>query len=82
MKIVPIATGIVCVVVFLLFITASVAARPMNQVLGSKEASKDYKDGDMRVVWWGYGYRQRYRSSRLTSPGNRSYVGGGMHGGK
>ena len=36
------------------------------------------KDGDMYVYYGGH----RYRSGRLTSPLNRSFRGGGLHGGK
>lgn len=37
------------------------------------------KSGDMYVFYGGRGY---YRSARMTSPMNRSFRGGGLHGGK
>lgn len=36
------------------------------------------KDGDMYIFYGG----RSYRSGRLTSPLNRSFRGGGLHGGK
>ena len=72
--------SLICAGIFALFMVASVAARPAARVPGAQEVTRDHKDGDMRIYWFGHGYRQR--SARMTSTGNREYMGGGMHGGK
>ena len=78
---------IASVFVFGLFMTMAVAARPSAHMPGEEEKTSDFKDGDQRVIWYGYGYRRSSRniarrSGRLESTNNRAFRGGGLHGGK
>lgn len=75
-----IGLGLLCGLLFLFIAAIAVAANPDDSPPTDNEREYTRRHRDMHVVYYG---RHAYpRSGRLGSVGNRSFRGGGLHGGK
>ncbi len=70
--------AVVCGLVAFLGIATAVAIGPDDSPDPNSDKKIERKSGNMYVHWRG----RSYRSARMTSPANRSFRGGGLHGGK
>ncbi len=70
----------VCVVILVAFIGVSYAIGPDDSPDPHSDRQIQRKSGDMHVIWSGRTYRSR--TIRPGSVGNRTFRGGGLHGGK
>jgi hypothetical protein len=59
-------------------VSMALAIGPNDSPDPNSDKQMERKSGDMYVHWRG----RSYRSARMTSPANRSFRGGGLHGGK
>lgn len=70
--------GAVSAFVAVIGIATALAIGPDDSPDPNSDKKIERKSGNMYVHWRG----RSYRSARMTSPANRSFRGGGLHGGK
>ena len=72
------ALGAVSALLAFAGVATALAIGPNDSPDPNSDKQIQRKSGDMYVHWRG----RSYRSARMTSPANRSFRGGGLHGGK
>jgi len=76
--------AIYCGLLFTAFSVAALAIGPNDSPDPDSDTQTTRKSGDLWILYSGRSYGSRYRSNsmKLGSVGNRSFQGGGVHGGK